>query len=84
MASEQSMTQTIMQAVIKAAKGAMMADKEAEISANTTRPALAMPKNRWSNAEAAFTFNCKTPDKYIETHIALGLQGHWEEVDSVV
>ena len=44
MTAEQSMTQTMTQAVIEVAKAAIMAFREAEIPANTARSALAMPK----------------------------------------
>ena len=44
MASEQSMAQVIIQAVIEATKAEIMIVREIVIPINTTRPALAVPK----------------------------------------
>ena len=55
----------ISQAVMKAAQVVIMAVREAEIPANTTRPALAMPKTGGPVLKQP-TFDWKAIDKYIE------------------
>ena len=52
MGSEQSMTQTIIQTVIKAAKAAIIEVRDSKPPTNTTRPAPVIPKNSLSSTEA--------------------------------
>ena len=67
MASEHSMTHTIMQAVTEAAKAAITAVSEAETPANTKRPAPAIPKIGGPVLKHP-VFYWKSLDKYLELH----------------
>ena len=59
------MTQAITKAMTEAAKAAIMAVREAETLASTTRPEPAMPKTDHPVLKQPM-FNWKSPDKYRE------------------
>ena len=70
MVPKQSMTQVIMQSIIKAAKATITAVREMEIPVIPTRPVPTMPKNEWSCTKAAhFTGNLQTTPRTFNTEI---------------
>ena len=67
MAAEQSMTEAIMQAAIKATKETIMATREAENPVNNARPVHTAPRSG-GLASNQSTFDWKAADKYQELY----------------